>query len=112
MKRHDEREGLLVNATMLWQFSWYEGFGLPVLEAASGGVPVLYTNRGAVPEILRNPEQEIDPADEEGTAARAAAALDSPEILAKWKTLGLMRAAEFCWDKSAKKLLNWLEAQL
>ena len=108
----EERMKLLDNATMLWQFSWYEGFGLPVLEAASRGIPVLYTNRGAVPEILRNPEQEIDPANEEEAAAQAATALNSPEILASWKAAGLKRATEFSWDKSSSKLLKWLEAEL
>ena len=107
----DTRKSLLVNAVMLWQFSWYEGFGLPVLEAASSGIPVLYTNRGAVPEILQNPEQEIDPSDEKEAAARAAAALQSPETLQRWKEWGLLRASEFSWDRSALKLLTWLETQ-
>jgi glycosyltransferase involved in cell wall biosynthesis len=104
-----ERQRFLVNATMLWQFSWYEGFGLPVLEAASCGTPVLHANRGAVPEILQNPEQEIDPSNEREAAARAAAALQSPETLQKWKEWGLHRASEFSWDRSGLKLLNWLE---
>ena len=72
------REGYLQNATMLWQFSWYEGFGLPVLEAASRGIPVLYANRGSLPEILDNAEQEIDPADEPSAIERAVLALQSP----------------------------------
>jgi glycosyltransferase involved in cell wall biosynthesis len=108
----EKLENILMNAMMLWQFSWYEGFGLPVLEAASRGIPVLYTNRGAVPEILQNPEQEIDPSDEEQAATRAADALRSPEILEAWGNLGLRRAAEFSWDKSGQKLLSWLENHL
>jgi glycosyltransferase involved in cell wall biosynthesis len=107
-----DRGNLLAHATMLWQFSWYEGFGLPVLEAANRGVPVLYTNRGAVPEILKNPEQEIDPADEETTASKAAQALRSQETLERWKRLGIARASEFSWKKSAQKLLGWMEDRL
>jgi glycosyltransferase involved in cell wall biosynthesis len=105
----NEKEHLLANATMLWQFSWYEGFGLPVLEAASRGIPVLYTNRGAVPEILTNPEQEIDPSNEEDAASKAAQALRSPEMLETWKRLGLARASKFSWKRSAQKLLDWME---
>lgn len=105
----DDRDRLLQGALMLWQFSWYEGFGLPVLEAAGRGVPVLHTNRGAVPEILCNPEQSIDPADESGAAARAAAALSSPETLERWKKNGLVRATEFSWEKSVNRFLKWLE---
>jgi glycosyltransferase involved in cell wall biosynthesis len=107
-----DRERLLTHATMLWQFSWYEGFGLPVLEAASRGVPVLCTNRGSVPEILSNPEQEIDPAYEEEAAAKAALALTTPETLERWKGFGLHRASEFSWEKSALKLLGWMEERV
>jgi glycosyltransferase involved in cell wall biosynthesis len=105
-----QREDILMNATMVWLFSWYEGFGLPVLEAAARGVPVLYTNRGAVPEILGNPDQAIDPSEEDEAAFRAAQALQSPQILAEWKMLGLKRAAQFSWEKSAAKLISWLES--
>jgi glycosyltransferase involved in cell wall biosynthesis len=107
-----EREALLSRATMLWQFSWYEGFGLPVLEAAGRGVPVLCTDRGAVPEILRSPDQEVDPADEAGAAARAAEALKSPAILQAWREHGLKRAAEFTWARAARRLAGAIEAQI
>ena len=106
------REHLLNRASMLWHFSWYEGFGLPVLEAASRGIPALYTNRGAVPEILKDPEQEIDPADEEKAAAKAVQALRSQETLERWKRLGVARASEFSWEKSAQKLLGWMQERL
>jgi glycosyltransferase involved in cell wall biosynthesis len=107
-----ERESLLSRATMLWQFSWYEGFGLPVLEAAGRGTPVLCTDRGAVPEILRSPDQEIDPADEAAAAARAAEALKSPATLQAWREHGLKRAAEFTWARSARRLAGAIEAQI
>jgi glycosyltransferase involved in cell wall biosynthesis len=105
-----ERDAILSNATMLWHFSWYEGFGLPVLEAAAKGIPVLYTNRGAVPEILGNPEQEIDPDDEDDTVNRAVTALSSEDILSKWRKDSLLSAANFSWEASASQLLNWFEA--
>ncbi len=105
----DDRDRLVQGALMLWQFSWYEGFSLPVLEAAGCGVPVMHSNRGAMPEILRNPEQAIDPADENDAAARAAAALSSPETLERWKKHGLVRAEEFSWEKSVGLFLEWLE---
>lgn len=107
-----ERESLLAGAAMLWQLSWYEGFGLPVLEAAGRGVPVLCTNRGAVPEILRSPEQEVDPADEAGAAERAAEALKSPATLAYWRERGLKRAAEFSWSHSVDRLSAAIEAAM
>jgi len=105
----DERENYLTHAAMLWQFSWYEGFGLPVLEAASRGIPVLYANRGALPEILNNPEQEIDPENEKEAAGKAAQALQSTEILARWGKTGLQKSTEFSWDKSARIFIDLLD---
>jgi len=104
-----ERERYLQHATMLWQFSWYEGFGLPILEAAIRGIPALYSNRGSLPEILDNPEQEIDPADEEQAVERAVLALQSPSHLERWRKNGLERASLFSWDESTRKLLQHLE---
>jgi len=105
----DERNAYLSHATMLWQFSWYEGFGLPVLEAASRGIPVLYANRGSLPEIINDPEQEMDPERESEAADKAAAALTSPSILTRWKQRGLQRSASFSWSRSARKLLDDIE---
>ena len=105
----DERNALLARARMLWQFSWYEGFGRPVLEAAAMGVAVLYTNRGAVHEILMNSAQEIDPANEAEAARKAAAALASEEILKEWGKRGRARALNFNWTESSRTLLNWIE---
>lgn len=107
VSEHD-RDNYLNHATMLWQFSWYEGFGLPVLEAASRGIPVLYSNRGALPEILNNPEQEIDPDHEEEAACKAAQALQSPGTLARWKECGLRKSLRFSWDASARSLIRHL----
>lgn len=107
-----KRDALLAGAMMAWQFSWYDGFGLSILEAAAGGIPCLYTNRGAVKEILRNPEQEIDPANEGAAAEKAAMACRSPDILLRWEKLGIARAADFSWKKSAEKLLAWCERNI
>lgn len=107
----EKREGLLTHASMLWQFSWYEGFGLPVLEAAARGVPVLYTNRGAVKEVIASSEQEIDPADETKAALMAIRALGDENMLRKWAARGRERAARFSWQASAARLLDVLNRQ-
>jgi len=105
----EERDAILTNAAMLWHFSWYEGFGLPVLEAAARGIPVLHSNRGAVTEILRNLDQQIDPANEKEAAAKAVYALKSEKICQNWKAVGYERAKDFRWSDSARKLVNCIE---
>jgi glycosyltransferase involved in cell wall biosynthesis len=47
-----ELDELLINASALLYLSMYEGFGLPVLEAISRGVPVIASDRTSIPEIL------------------------------------------------------------
>lgn len=103
-----EREVLLAGACMLWQFSWYEGFGLPILEAAAKGIPVFYGNRGAVKEIIQNPEQEIDPGDPCAAAEKIAVAYRTPGLFERWRKNGLDRASFFSWDKSASQLFDYL----
>jgi glycosyltransferase involved in cell wall biosynthesis len=49
----DELEGLLAAARFVVQPSLEEGFGLPVLEALAGGVPVCVSDGGALPEVTR-----------------------------------------------------------
>ncbi|MBI3089805.1 MAG: glycosyltransferase family 4 protein [Candidatus Tectomicrobia bacterium] len=100
----------LLEARMLWLFSWYEGFGLPVLEAACRGTPVLCSNRGSLPEILAAPEQLIDPDQEEEAAAYAARVCRDDALLAAWARRARERARCFSWERSAAALLAWFNA--
>ena len=45
-----------------------EGFGMPVLEAMTIGVPVVAANRGALPEVTGDAARLVDPLDDEGMA--------------------------------------------
>ena len=47
----DQRRALFEGASLLVLPSWHEGFGLPVLEAMTLGVPVVTSDRGALPEV-------------------------------------------------------------
>jgi len=102
--RDEERWALLRRTEILLQFSWYEGFGLPVLEALTLGKPALISNRGPFPEILPNPEQLVDPADPEAAGARMAEFAASPEMQARWSAFMRRRARDFSWARSAALL--------
>ncbi len=97
----------LYNACDLYVFpSFYEGFGLPVLEAMACGRAVVCSNTSALPEVVDGAAILFDPYSvDEIVRALADVLLDS-ELRARMERLGLQRAAHFSWQKTAQKTLE------
>jgi glycosyltransferase involved in cell wall biosynthesis len=95
-----ERRGLLAAAALLVLPSHDEGFGLPVLEAMACGVPVVASNRGALPEVAGDAGLLVDPEDAEGMAEAMARLLD-PSMAAAAVARGHVQAARFTWTAAA-----------
>jgi glycosyltransferase involved in cell wall biosynthesis len=89
---------LYADAAMLVLPSYEEGFGLPVLEAMSCGVPVIVSSRGALPEVAGAAASPIDPDDADGFARAMAALLDRDEGAG---ARGIERAGEYSWTACA-----------
>ena len=87
-------------ATLYVQPSWYEGFGLPVLEAMKYGCPVASSSRGSLKEIGGEAVAYFDPAKDMSEVIEAL--LRSPARLAELSQLGLARAKQFSWAKTAR----------
>lgn len=100
----DRREGLYAGARALVLPSWDEGFGLPALEAMSAGVPVVASNRGALPEVVGSGGTLLDPADPGAWAAALARLVTDDQWATAQAEAGLARARAFRWEATVQEL--------
>jgi len=90
-------------ATVYVQPSLYEGFGFPILEAFSCGVPVLSSNRGSLKEIGGNAAVYFDPTRMDQFTSLLMEILSDKSLQNKISKLGIQRAEKFSWDKVIKE---------
>jgi glycosyltransferase involved in cell wall biosynthesis len=100
----DRRERLFREASVLVLPSLDEGFGIPVLEAMTMGVPVVAANRGALPDLLGDAGLLVDPEDEGAIGAAIERLLTDPALAAECARRGRARAEGFTWESSARRL--------
>jgi glycosyltransferase involved in cell wall biosynthesis len=100
----DERQRLYREASMLVLPSLDEGFGIPALEAMTVGLPVVASNRGALPEVVGAAGVLVEPDDAEALAAAMERVLDDAAFSRQMSDAGITRAAQFTWDSSAGRL--------
>lgn len=86
-----------------------EGFGLPAVEAAACGTPVVATTQSPLPELLPGGGIFVEPGDEEALlAALRTMCLDEPRRAAMGRA-ALSRAGELSWDRAARAALAAIE---
>jgi glycosyltransferase involved in cell wall biosynthesis len=89
--------------------SFYEGFGLPALEAMACGTPVIVSNCSALPEVVGEVGLQIDPYDSSTLADALDRALSDESWQQMTREAGLRRAALFTWEHSARVALSVYE---
>ena len=89
--------------------SFYEGFGLPPLEAMCCGCPVVVSDRASMPEVCADAALYCDPADPASLAAQLRRVLESESLRADLRAAGRARAAEFGWGRAAQQFGELLE---
>ncbi len=100
----------LYNLCRLYVFpSWYEGFGLPVLEAMSCGAPVVGANTTSLPEVFGDTAAMFDPFSEQAMAEKIYTALTDEDFRHTSVKQGLKQVKNFSWDKSAKIAISAFE---
>ena len=97
-----DRQALYAAAQMLVMPSFEEGFGIPVLEAMTLGVPVVASARGSLPEVLGDAGQLVDPDDPSSIAAAIARLLNDDGYASACAARGVLRSRRFDWDLTAR----------
>lgn len=97
------------NAKVFFFPSFYEGFGFPVIEAMSQGVPVITSNNSSLKEIAEGASILVDPNDIEGMSEKLFKLLNDNEQLQNLAQSGSNRAKKFTWEYTAKQTIEAYE---
>lgn len=97
---------LFYNAAEVFVFpSFFEGFGLPVIESMASGIPTITSLGSSLQEVAGDGALLIDPSDTNSIATALQRILTDPNLRQELVTRGLRRAAQFQKDDLAKKTL-------
>lgn len=97
---------LYQQASVFVNASFYEGFGLPALEAARCGCPTITSNTSSLPEILEWPPATFDPTSREEMSTVMERALVDDDFRADLRKAAAGASAKHTWDHVAAKALD------
>jgi glycosyltransferase involved in cell wall biosynthesis len=97
------------SAVFLAMPSLSEGFGLPILEAMSAGIPVLTSNCSSMPEIAGGAALLVDPLSIDSIQEGLERLLTDPQLRISLSANALKNAMQYSWDKCAGDLMNLFE---
>jgi len=105
-----ELRALYENAACFVFPSFYEGFGIPPLEAMHCGCPVIVSDRASLPEVCGQAALYCNPDDPIDIAAKLRRVLTSHQLQQELREAGRARAREFSWSRAAEQLEELLTA--
>jgi glycosyltransferase involved in cell wall biosynthesis len=91
---------------------YFEGFGIPLVEAMQSGVPIIAGNLTSLPEVLGDAGILVNPFDAHELAENMRKLENDPQLRAHYCHLALERSRLFSWDDSAEKVWQELEKLL
>jgi len=106
----EEKADLYAGAEAFIFPSLYEGFGFPVLEAATYGVPVVTSRTSSLAEVAGKAALLVDPLDVDDIAEAIRRLIEEGQLRSRLIQLGRDRLPEFDWDIAASSVVEVLEA--
>jgi glycosyltransferase involved in cell wall biosynthesis len=100
------------NADALVMPSFYEGFGLPPLEAMAAGCPVMVANAASLPEVCGDAALYCDPFQTADIADKLLTLLTDEDLRKRLRIAGSVRAKSFDWDRAVQSYLAMIETLL
>lgn len=97
---------LFADCSFLMFPSYYEGFGLPVIEALNAGKPVLVSNTSSLPEIAGLAGLYVDPHNEESIACALRELIGNSDLYEKLREQARFQASQFTWQKAAVEMMD------
>ncbi len=105
----DELAAIMGAAFSLTYVPYFEGFGIPLVEAMKCGTPIICGNRTSLPEVAGDAALYCDPYNIEEIASQMKIMFENPNIHNNLSKKGLERSLLFSWDKSAASVWNEIE---
>lgn len=103
----EEELPAIYSAAKLFIFpSYYEGFGLPPLEAMACGTPVVCSNATSLPESVGDAAIMVEPSDIIGLAGAIDEVLSNQVLREKLIRKGIEQAKKFSWENTAKRTIE------
>lgn len=108
----DELAKITASAEALTFVSYFEGFGIPIVEAMQCGTPVITGDKTALPEVAGDAAILVDPFNVKEISDALAELDDSPLLQKELSENGLKQAKLFSWDKTAAFCWQVIEKEL
>lgn len=96
---------ILAGAEALIHPSWYEGFGIPPVQAMASGCPVVSSNAASLPEILGDAAIYFSPDQTEDLTAVLTRITNEPGLKNDLRVKGVTQASKYTWKSTAEKTL-------
>jgi glycosyltransferase involved in cell wall biosynthesis len=108
----EELHKVVASALAMTYVSYFEGFGIPIIEAFRCDVPVITSNVTSMPEVAGDAACLIDPFSVKSIAEGMEKLAFDPELRTRLVEKGRERRKLFTWDNSAKQLWQVIEENL